>query len=148
MTDNERLIEDTPTNDEREVARVFAEAVGWRWDGLEPFWQEQFIEAARKTAGFRRTEVPEPSAEPKHDESCAEWCNHCTVCGEGIRYGSRCREHYQNQPQGEPSDAIVKVVAQAIVEANEEYGEFVGSGSASWEAFIARAALRAAGGAR
>lgn len=47
-----------------------------------------------------------PRPEPKHDETCAEWCNHCAVCGEGIRYGSRCREHYQNLTQGKPSDAL------------------------------------------
>ena len=41
-------------------------------------------------------------SEPKHDESCAEWCNHCGVCGEGIVYGGLCREHY-NKPQPEQS---------------------------------------------
>jgi len=59
-----RIIDrNTPTDDEREVARTFAEAVGWRWDALESVWQEAFIGAARKIAGFHRTGVPEPSAE-------------------------------------------------------------------------------------
>jgi hypothetical protein len=35
--------------------------------------------------------------EPKHDWSCAEWCNHCEVCGTAIMYGSRCHDH-PNQP--------------------------------------------------
>jgi hypothetical protein len=37
----------------------------------------------------------ENRVEPKHDASCAEWCNHCSECGDGIMYGSRCRDHYQ-----------------------------------------------------
>lgn len=33
-------------------------------------------------------------AEPIHDAiACIEWCNHCTVCGEGVLYGSRCPAH-------------------------------------------------------
>lgn len=67
-------------------------------------------------AALRSSVVTEPSAEPKHDESCAEWCNHCQVCGEGILYGSRCRAHYQNQsePQAEPSDAELDAGARAL----------------------------------
>lgn len=39
----------------------------------------------------------------KHSARCAERCNHCTVCGDGILYGSRCPEHYQNQPAEAPA---------------------------------------------
>lgn len=28
-----------------------------------------------------------------HDRECWDWCNHCTVCGENIVYGSLCRAH-------------------------------------------------------
>lgn len=68
-------------------------------------------------APARRTAVQEPSATPQHDDSCGERCNHCQVCGEGIRYGSRCPEHYLNQPQGEPTDAQVHAAADAIARA-------------------------------
>lgn len=70
------------------------------------------IETRPEPQGEPSAEVPEPSAEPKHDESCAEWCNHCQACGEGIRYGSRCREHYQNQPQGKKSGRVIVMCAR------------------------------------
>lgn len=51
------------------------------------------------------SEVPEPSAEPKHDASCGERCNHCTICGEHTLYGSHCPDHPNRpEPQGEPSE--------------------------------------------
>ena len=96
----ERPVQHTPTDDEREDMIAFL----LRDHNFEESpWGRTYTDAEIANA-LRRSEVPEPSAEPKHDESCAEWCNHCQACGEGIRYGSRCREHYQNQPQGEPSD--------------------------------------------
>lgn len=31
---------------------------------------------------------------PMHTDDCESWaCNHRTVCGVGVLYGSRCREH-------------------------------------------------------
>lgn len=45
---------------------------------------------------------PAPN-EAKHSARCAERCNHCTVCGAGILYGSRCPKHYQNQPAAAPA---------------------------------------------
>ena len=109
----------TPTDDERE-------ALGAAWDdgnavgldgwvgpgrGTEPVddhaIQKREETVAKLAAGFRRSEVPEPSTAPKHDESCGERCNHCQVCGEHILYGSRCQEHpNRSEPQGEPSDAL------------------------------------------
>lgn len=151
--------------DEREVGRLAIERV---LKACMLTFATSYEDAARMAidkviaAGFRRTEVPEPSAEPKHDESCAEWCNHCQVCGEGIRFGSRCREHYLNQPQGEPSDAQVEAAARAIYGGDHAWGYVVDYGQgevgAHWEDLgqelqddfcnRARAALRAAGEVR
>lgn len=55
--------------DIEEVIRVYR----WVPAGMQEAWSSEIV------ADFRRSEVPEPSAEPKHDE------------------------HYQNQPQGGPS---------------------------------------------
>lgn len=36
-----------------------------------------------------------PTPEPEHDRiGCLEWCNHCSVCGTDILYGSLCPTHY------------------------------------------------------
>lgn len=35
----------------------------------------------------------EGTGEAIHDDGCAEWCNHCEVCGTGTPYGSRCPNH-------------------------------------------------------
>lgn len=36
-----------------------------------------------------------PTPDPDHDQlGCLEWCNHCSVCGTGILYGSLCRAHH------------------------------------------------------
>lgn len=32
-------------------------------------------------------------APARHNQGCAEWCNHCALCGKGILYGARCNEH-------------------------------------------------------
>lgn len=41
--------------------------------------------------------TPNPTpAEPKHDDYCDEWCNHCIVCGTGTLYGSLCSDHRSN----------------------------------------------------
>lgn len=29
-----------------------------------------------------------------HGPQCIEWCNHCAMCGVGIAWGARCRQHY------------------------------------------------------
>lgn len=111
----------TPTDDDRGDL-IGAASAAFKARGGAPDWEEDAI--ARDLIlrwhlrGFedgekfgRRSEVPEPSAEPKHDDSCSEWCNHCAVCGVGTRYGSRCPGHYQNQPQSEPSDAAMSNVS-------------------------------------
>lgn len=36
-----------------------------------------------------------PTPEPEHDRiGCLDWCNHCSVCGTDILYGSLCTAHY------------------------------------------------------
>ncbi len=42
---------------------------------------------ARATREVRR------QSKPIHDEGCIDWCNHCSVCGASILYGSRCGDH-------------------------------------------------------
>jgi hypothetical protein len=101
-----RIIDrNTPTDDAREVARTFAEAVGWRWDALESVWQEAFIGAARKIAGFRRPEVPSADCPQCHRPDGM----HKLGCGE--RFGA--------EPHGEPSDAAVRAALGAWIEAKQ-----------------------------
>jgi hypothetical protein len=42
----------------------------------------------------------EGTGEAIHDDGCAEWCNHCEVCGIGTPYGSRCPSHPSTGFQG------------------------------------------------
>lgn len=34
-----------------------------------------------------------------HHVGCDEWCNHCALCGVGVLYGARCREHLGIYPE-------------------------------------------------
>lgn len=143
----------TPTDDERANENDLLDFLskGEAWQAIRGM-DAPGLATELATAGFRRSEIPEPSAEPKHDESCAEWCNHCQACGEGIRYGSRCREHYQNQPQAEPSDAQLLAALTAYEAKAREQGSFPAMATPlnlTWfsdaSADRMRAALRAGG---
>lgn len=38
-------------------------------------------------------------AQPQHTDDCESWgCAHCTVCGVGVLYGSRCHAHPATNP--------------------------------------------------
>jgi hypothetical protein len=102
----------TPTDDERE-ALLRAMRAGWA--KRQEWWttteapadaptNDEFLADAILTAGFRRSEVPEPSA-----------CASCLgMCGGGRHCCENC-EHAE--PQGEPSDAQ----ARAFVDAEWEH---------------------------
>ena len=34
-----------------------------------------------------------------HQPGCTDWCNHCAICGVGILFGARCRDHYGYYPE-------------------------------------------------
>lgn len=45
---------------------------------------------------------PEPA---QHNDGCAEWCNHCLLCGVGILYGERCHAHFiSTSPASTPEE--------------------------------------------
>lgn len=46
-------------------------------------------------------------AKPIHNHSCDEWCNHCTVCGTGVLYGSLCHDHGNKPTPLEPASGVV-----------------------------------------
>lgn len=105
----------TPTDDE-----VNAVALAY-WGPSVPYDREKLRDAL---AGFRRTEVPEPSAEPtcEHGTSLTELCAHV-------------ERLVNEEPQGEPSDAALRLAERAWMAAyRQEPRERL------------RAALRAAGG--
>jgi hypothetical protein len=85
-------------------AKVAAvQALADEWDRQKHVMRHA-LRAALASVG--RTE-PAPEAQPKHDEGCPEWCNHCQWCGEGIPYGSQCTECVAAQTAGrtEPEGA-------------------------------------------
>lgn len=46
------------------------------------------------------TEHTDEKAEPIHTFDCESWgCAHCTVCGVGVLYGSRCHDHPATDPR-------------------------------------------------
>ena len=124
-----------PTDDEREALQDALKYLDTLHADRQIWYDDYSNLHDLVSSALRRSEVPEPSAEPKHDESCAEWCNHCQVCGEGIRYGSRCREHYQNQPQGEPSDAQVEAAHAPTDDEREALAIVQGAKDAYLEAY-------------
>ena len=103
----------TPTDDEREaLADVLDDCLQSLTDTRGICYP---LADAALAAGFHRTE----QGEPKHTKGCIDWCNHCQVCGEAIKYGSRCPSHYLNQVQGEPSDARIRqAVLDGLAEAS------------------------------
>ena len=46
-----------------------------------------------RTIALLASSPAEGTGEAIHDDGCAEWCNHCEVCGIGTPYGSRCPSH-------------------------------------------------------
>lgn len=169
----------TPTDDERE-------ALGAAWDdgnavgldgwvgpgrGTEPVddhaVQKREETVAKLAAGFRRPEVPEPSAEKPDIEyrGSAESDNWVlAISGASNRDIETARRENERlgwqkyrvletepepEPQGEPSDAQVQAAGAVLY---ENWGSFDFDDPADdWERGIydlVRAALRAAGGAR
>ncbi|QNL29979.1 hypothetical protein SEA_WHEELIE_10 [Microbacterium phage Wheelie] len=102
----------------------------YRWvpAGMQHAWASEIV------ADFRRSEVPEPSAD-EWDCSCK--CSHL--------YHSECSETCSPEPQGEPSDAQVSlhVAIQAVDAALRSY-DYPPSRQGAAE--VAVSALRAAGG--
>lgn len=119
-------------------------------------------------AGFRRSEVPEPSAEgpafialmPPSPETSKRWYSmYCRVCGieemmagtaDDPRLLARRDEHNRErhaEPQGEPSDARAKVIDALVM---TRLSDFAGTdmGVIEQAADAVLAALRAAGGVR
>lgn len=134
-----------PTDDEREALAYLITAHRFRERGLSGAIGEPEVAVARPLAdflvaeGFRRSEVPEPSAEqPKH--LCAA---HPFGCPE---------------PQGEPSDAQRHARARLQARIHEEHAPHFHLGqckcgaklgdSIDWNWHLTGAALRAAGGVR
>lgn len=119
----------TPTDDERESLDYAIRCAIPNDLDYRPLWE--LIGAIRGsvlTAGFRHTEVPEPSAERIG----------CNICGEALPDGE---PHLCSAPQGEPSDAVLKAFE------DEWYRlDYVTEPERHRRAM--RAALRAAGGVR
>lgn len=137
----------TPTDDEREALRIAgldARQAAYRHE-RENWWFDHETAPdvatnawfrgwdAAVAAGFRRSEVPEPSAEP----TCEHGSPLSALCDYAARYASGETDDAEpkHAAQGEPSDAQVL----AAMEAYAEYRESDGPGDAM------RAALRAAG---
>ncbi|UVG34269.1 hypothetical protein SEA_GRASSBOY_12 [Microbacterium phage Grassboy] len=104
----------------------------YRWvpAGMQHAWASEIV------ADFRRSEVPEPSAD-EWDCSCK--CSHL--------YHSECSETCSPEPQGEPSDAQVLAALKAVEPRANWDDPVVWRGNPGWVKTM-RAALRAAGGVR
>ncbi|MCT1395652.1 hypothetical protein M4D51_07920 [Microbacterium sp. p3-SID338] len=147
----------TPTDDEREaLAAVIA---GVRWPDGAPVIGSRAggmirdAILASEVWRFRRSEVPEPSAEG--DEFAQDECDGSGTCParrhiHGCYTRHRADEcdspdeygHLPPEPQGEPSDASVRAALREWFQ-----GIIAGGWTAEHEAKM-RAALRAAGGGR
>lgn len=141
----------TPTDDEREaLARLVDPGAFIPFDPgvVDPRWpaevehrqQEARHHADRiLTAGFRRSEVPEPSAEPvcEHGSPLSALCDYAARYASGETDGTAPKHA---EPQGEPSDAQVLAALRAYASTPQQHGK-------GREDAI-RAALRAAGGVR
>lgn len=141
----------TPTDDEREARdKAMDEAWGFRADtrSLSEKWSAQHWFNAGWDACARRTVQGEPNATcPKCGTTVTDqtpstfYAHHDEACGGALE-----------EPQGEPTDAMVKVVAQHMANAAADWldigvgGHGHGVECANWSAYAddARAALRAA----
>ncbi|WP_312672853.1 hypothetical protein [Microbacterium sp.] len=162
----------TPTDDEREALE---QAV---LDGLnahhaqstmDPTLIEERVSDSVWAAGFRRSEVPEPSAtglrQMQYDDgSWSRTLEGEPVSGENDEARADVFEAHMSSNaqavrelmQGEPSDAQVEHMRRALNAADIDYSAReqradAGGGDlepGDWFTFLARAALRAAGGAR
>lgn len=122
----------TPTDDEREDMIAFL----LRDHNFEESpWGRTYTDA-EIAAALRRTEVPEPSADSH--VFVAPVAGTYEVTPSGLRLLTA-------EPQGEPSDAQVEAAARAI--ADHQGVRYNSSLVDTWDG-MARAALRAAGGAR
>ena len=155
----------TPTDDEREalIALGLASYSKIMSDGYPSGVMRTNEEAADLVlaAGFRRSEVPEPSATgpafialmPPSPETSKRWYSmYCRACGieemmaeteDDPRLVARRDAHNRErhaEPQGEPSDAEVDAAADAMRERMEAIQAYAGD---IWPG-MARVALRAA----
>lgn len=168
MTEN-----NTPTDDEREALIAILEAPLAEESRGRTF-SEMLADVILVRFGFRRTEVPEPSAEgyAEFESWEQEMFRHQPVLSmaDGSIAGCQCldrvfvkgREDWGThlasvitsrlgpEPQGEPSDAQVEAAARAIYEARDDefdMRDWDDLDSQQRERYVcdARAALRAAG---
>ncbi|MFJ4997133.1 hypothetical protein ACIP5T_03210 [Microbacterium sp. NPDC088619] len=147
MNDNEKI---PPTDDEREAMAQIVKDVSVKWGGpsmvefadTPPIRKHYATADAILAAGFRRSEVPEPSGPWDSATACF---GHCDTEGWYSECVSKRADAEVAEPQGEPSDAQVAEIEQRVYDKHR--GQIAGMAKAlvraGWDA-----ALRAAGGVR
>lgn len=160
----------TPTDDERNALAVIVAYVEDDYQREHGTLNGSALATADAilAAGFRRTDVPEPSAEcpqpcmhlsqedAREGRTCAEHpctcrepqgepSQRCTYCGEDFPQPVSLHHTESECVQGEPSDTQV----QAALGVWREYpGDHIERSSTDWNRDRMRAALRAAGAVR
>lgn len=146
-----RHSECTPTDDEREalIALKLASFSKRMSDGYPSIIMRTNEEAADLVlaAGFRRSEVPEPSAEDYPDgwfvfgsHAPYPWVGKMEFSAEKDEAGMPL---WERPVQGEPSDAQVHAALSVYLDTDRAWADWE-----TWQIESMRAALRAAGGAR
>lgn len=146
-----------PTDDEREaLEQAILDGLNAHQaqSSMDPTLVEERVGDAVWAAGFRRSEVPQPSAEGPHSRACGiRKHDHGDACH------SNCPTCHGESPQGEPSDAQVLAALNAEDNMRAVQGGYKPREKpeplSAWKAHdiermrsVVGAALRAAGGVR